>query len=227
MKLDNIKKVIEELVDNIIVLYKSVDNRLVIDNEPVNLNKEEVKRISLDLDNDFYFAFFDSVAKYRERLKHVITGDNLDAVNGVKDNNIFIESRLKNINSIFSKIYQYNFIRKEHGDVVLNKCINDLFGVRIEVPISNIGHLLQLLKESNTSKEWNAKIINASKNGYNAIHMYISVDKYSLRWEIQFWLRKHDKKNREAHAKYKQAYTNWETIYGSNDLCEVISDGNL
>ena len=227
MKLDKIQETIEELVDNIISLYKLVDNTLVIANKAINLNKVEVKMVSLDYDVDFYFSFFDSIAKYRERLKQVLTEDTLSIVNGVKNNNIFVESRIKNINSIFSKIYQYNLIKSEHGAVPLNKCLNDLFGIRIEIPVSNLKNVKRILEQSNMAKKWNAKITNASKKEYNAIHMYIKDSNYTLRWEIQFWLRKHDRGNRDSHAKYKQSYTNWESQYGKSELFEVVDNGEL
>lgn len=80
-----------------------------------------------------------------------------------------------------------------------------------------------MLRELVNENNWHCKIYNASKQEYKAMHLYLIKDNYSLRLEIQFWLIKDDEKNRASHAKYKQSYTKWESLYSAKDLYEVCS----
>ena len=211
-----IKKEISNCINNLFSLYLNLDNSLVVNGKKVNLKQEKVKRISLDNDETgFYFDFFNALAEYRERLKQAIANNNIGFLNG-------IESRVKNINSISSKIYQYINLKKEKGDVSINKCINDLFGIRIIVPFKQIRSLEKMVIELAKDNHWNCRINNASKKEYKAVHLYLLKDNYSLRWEVQFWLEIHDAKNRESHAKYKQSYTSWESSYTIEELYKVI-----
>ena len=218
------KKIIEDnvlsYVEKILTLYQNTDNSLIVGGKKINLSRVEIKEVSLLNNPDFYFAFFNSVAEYREKLKKNI--ENVDFLNEkINDNPLYLESRIKNVNSIFSKIYQYISLKKEKGSVPLIKCINDLLGLRIELPMKSLNKAQILIEDLARKNKWNCRIYNASKNEYKAIHLYLLKDNYSLRWEIQFWLSKDDQSNRYSHAKYKQAYTSWESQYSASDLFEV------
>ena len=215
---NTIKKQISECINGLFVLYLSMDNTLVINNKPLNLRQEKIRKVSLDGDDiKYYFDFYNALSLYRERLKQTIANSDVDFLLG-------IESRVKNINSIFSKIYQYIKIKKEKGNVSINKCINDLFGIRILVPLRSMKSLMTLVKELVDENGWKCKITDASKQEYKAIHMYLLKDNYSLRWEVQFWLEKYDSRNRISHAKYKQSYTSWESSYNFDELYRVVKN---
>lgn len=208
---------ISDSINNLFGIYLNMDNTLVVENKKVNLKQEKIKRVSLNSDDpSFYFGFFNALSTYRERLKQTIANSNVDFLSGV-------ESRVKNINSISSKIYQYINLKNEKGDVSINKCINDLFGIRIIVPLATMKSLKQLVNDLVNKNGWKCRVNDASKQEYKAIHLYLLKDNYSLRWEVQFWLEKYDAKNRESHAKYKQSYTNWESSYSFKDLYRVVN----
>lgn len=213
---------IESHIKSIYDFYLTVDSSLVINEKRINLRNEEIKKVSLDYDASYYFNFFNAVAEYRERLKQDISNSDINTLLEVKNKRFIVESRIKNINSIFSKIYQYINTKKEKGNVSINKCINDLFGLRIIVPFQSIKKLLNIINDLSIKNNWKFKVINASKLEYKAVHMYLAKDNYSLPWEIQFWLIKDDACNRDSHARYKQAYTSWELSYSSKDLYRVI-----
>lgn len=216
-----IKSFICKHVEKLIQLYLKTDNTLLVNSKKVNLKQEKIKKVSLDNDVDFYFSFYSSISEYRERLKKNVALNDLLFVHDDTNNDLFVESRIKNINSISSKIYQYISKKKEQGDVSINKCLNDLFGMRIVVPLKRFSTLLKTVQDLANEKEWKCRIIDASKQEYKAVHMYLLNDNYSLRWEIQFWLSKDDAANRDSHLKYKQAYTSWESTYSSKDLYKV------
>lgn len=212
---ETLKESIKESLLIVQSLYNKADNHLYINKEMINLNKEKVKRISLINDSDFYFDFFNAVAKYRENLKQLVAENPFN-------NRLMLESRIKNINSISSKIYQYINMKSERGEVSISKCLNDLYGVRIIISRVNFKSALKIIHEAAKETGINCKIINASKQKYRAVHMYFKGDAYSVRWEIQFWLACDDKKNRDSHAIYKQMYTKWEDKYKKKDLYKEI-----
>ena len=219
---DDIKNFISEYVEKLFQLYLKMDNSLVVNDKKVNLKQEKIKRVSLDNDDvQFYFDFFNAISEYRERLKQSIAANNMLFVHGEGKNGLFVESRIKNINSISSKIYQYISIKNEKGDVSINKCLNDLFGMRIVVPVKKFSILADMIRQISEEHGWKCRITDASKQEYKAVHMYLMSDNYSLRWEVQFWLAKDDSSNRDSHLKYKQAYTSWESTYSSSDLYKV------
>lgn len=217
-KIDKIKSEIALCINGLFALYLSIDNTLVVGGKTVNLKQEKIKKVSLDNDDiSYYFDFYNALSLYRERLKQKIADSNIDFLFGN-------ESRVKNINSISSKIYQYINLKKEKGDVSINKCLNDLYGVRIIVPLRKMGELLEIVNTLSRENNWKCRITDASKQEYKAIHLYLLKDNYSLRWEVQFWLEKYDATNRASHAKYKQSYTNWESSYSVKELYRVVKN---
>ena len=209
---------ITDRVDKLLAFYRELDNSLSVNGIKINLKREKIKRVSFDDDVEFYFGFFSAISEYREKLKQLFLSNNTTFLNSDESKKIIIESRIKNINSIFSKIYQYINKKKENGDVAINKCLNDLFGIRIVVPIDKFDKLYEIVIRLAENNNWNCKIYDSSKLEYKAVHMYICNGNYSLRWEVQFWLLKDDASNRNSHARYKQAYTNWESVYRTKDL---------
>lgn len=218
IKKTDIETAIVDYITQIYSFYLSLDNTLFVGGKRLNLRNEEIKKASLSYDLAYYFEFFNAVSEYRERLKQSIVDSEIKSLLEINNESFAVESRIKNINSIFSKIYQYINIKKEKGCVSINKCLNDLFGLRLILPLANKNKLLEKLNKIAKENNWHCKIIDASKLEYKAIHFYMSKDNYSLPWEIQFWLLKDDAANRQSHAKYKQSYTSWELSYDCKDL---------
>ena len=117
-----------------------------------------------------------------------------------------IHARIKQANSIQNKIKTY-MAKDTAGKVPINKCFNDLLGIR---SIIDSEFSFEELK-SHVNEDFNSlKIINSSKNGYNAYHIYFKIDNKTFPWELQVWKKSDEKDNLQSHATYKQEYTTWE-----------------
>lgn len=119
-----------------------------------------------------------------------------------------INSRVKAQNSIEYKINRYMSEKHEYGEVPLNKCFNDLYGIRI---IFNETIEFETIKNFIKDKYGEKlKCYDASKEKYVATHIYFKVDNYSFQWELQIWDKEHERTNIISHEQYKQDYTKWE-----------------
>lgn len=120
-----------------------------------------------------------------------------------------INTRVKSQNSIEYKINNYMTFKHEFGKIPMNKCVNDLYGIRI---IFNEAINHKIVKEFlDTKYVGSLKCIDSSKEeGYVATHVYFKKDNYSFLWELQIWDKFHEKSNIELHGQYKQEYTKWE-----------------
>ena len=97
--------------------------------------------------------------------------------------NAKINIRTKAKNSIEYKIKNY-IENHEDGKVPINKCLNDLFGIRIicTEPIENV-QIVELVK----SNFKNLKCIDSSKQDYKATHIYFRQGNFNFQWELQVW----------------------------------------
>lgn len=117
-----------------------------------------------------------------------------------------VNIRTKTKNSIEYKIKNY-IQNHENGEVPINKCLNDLFGIRIicTEEITN-EQIMQLIKE----KFKKLKCIDSSKLEYTATHIYFKQDNFTFQWELQIWNEIDEIANINSHEKYKQDYVKWE-----------------
>lgn len=117
-----------------------------------------------------------------------------------------VNIRAKTKNSIEFKIKNY-MDNHENGKVPINKCFNDLFGIRIicEEILTN-KQVSELIK----GKFENLKCIDSSKKDYKATHIYFKQDNFNFQWELQVWNKEDEIKNINSHEKYKQDYVKWE-----------------
>lgn len=120
-----------------------------------------------------------------------------------------ISVRIKQLNSIEYKIYRYN-VGELRGKVPINKCLNDLFGMRI---IMDDSFTHDDLKEHIEESYPDMKLTDASKKEYVASHLYIKPSNQSFPWELQIWKKEDERNNLESHKLYKQDYTSWENEY--------------
>lgn len=120
--------------------------------------------------------------------------------------NAKVNIRTKAKNSIEYKIKNY-IENHENGKVPVNKCLNDLFGIRIicteRIEKEQISKLTKL-------KFKNLKCIDSSKQDYKATHIYFKQDNFNFQWELQVWNREDEINNINSHEKYKQDYIKWE-----------------
>ena len=117
-----------------------------------------------------------------------------------------VNIRAKTKNSIEFKIKNYND-NHENGKVPINKCFNDLFGIRIicEEKLTN-----KQVSELIENKFKSLKCIDSSKKDYRATHIYFKQDNFNFQWELQVWNKEDEINNINSHEKYKQDYVKWE-----------------
>lgn len=150
-------------------------------------------------------TILEAVINYRE----FINENNIKLVMDFKQfttNKSKVNIRTKSKNSIEYKIKNYTE-NHEEGKVAINKCFNDLFGIRIicEDQISK-NQIIELIN----SKYNKLKCIDSSKKDYKAMHIYFKEDNFSFQWELQIWNKLDEIKNIQSHEKYKQDYVKWE-----------------
>ena len=121
-------------------------------------------------------------------------------------NSAKINIRTKAKNSIEYKIKNY-IENHENGKVPINKCLNDLFGIRIicTEKIEN-PKIAELVK----SKFKNLKCIKSYRKDYKATHIYFRQGNFNFQWELQIWNKEDEINNINSHEKYKQDYIKWE-----------------
>lgn len=117
-----------------------------------------------------------------------------------------VNIRTKTKNSIEYKIKNYNE-NHENGKIPIEKCLNDLFGIRIICTERlKYNQIINFIKE----KYRDLKCIDSSKKEYKAIHIYFKEDNFNFQWELQIWNKEDEINNINSHEKYKQDYVKWE-----------------
>lgn len=122
-------------------------------------------------------------------------------------------SRIKALNSVENKLETYMNKTKEKGKIPLIKCLNDLFGIRFILKNTTISIdeikdiIIEHYPETLHKKH---RVVLSSKNGYNAVHVYLHEDNTYFPWEVQVWRKSDETANKDSHRQHKQAYINWE-----------------
>lgn len=117
-----------------------------------------------------------------------------------------VNIRTKTRNSIEFKIKNYKD-NHENGKIPIEKCLNDLFGIRIICSQKlNYDEIQNFIKE----KHKKLKCIDSSKKDYKATHIYFKQDNFNFQWELQIWNKEDETNNINSHEKYKQEYVKWE-----------------
>ena len=185
---------IEQLIKCILIEYNRVCKEWedLQKGNLINLKRKLVKDVRLD--NEIFVY----ISGYRAFLSSALATVNFDMSN--------VSSRIKAQNSLESKIQRYIDTKEEHGETPINKCVNDLFGVRIVCKENIIfddfkKHIYEMFK---------LKCIDASKDEYLATHIYFKRDNNSFPWELQVWEERNRESNLISHHKYKQDYASWE-----------------
>ncbi len=147
----------------------------------------------------------DTIFNYRE----FINENNIQLLMDFKQFNNEISKvniRTKTKNSIEYKLKNYNE-NHENGKIPIEKCLNDLFGIRI-ICAKKLEHneILNFIEE----KHKKIKCINSSKKEYKATHIYFKKDNFNFQWELQIWNKEDEINNINSHEKYKQDYVKWE-----------------
>lgn len=165
----------------------------------INLKTSLVSHIN---DNDLIYKYIcDYVNFLNEQSSDILLG--LSSVCSYK-----VNARIKTYNSIEYKIQNYTTEKHGNGKIPINKCFNDLFGVRIflEEPLT-FEKIYDFIKNDYKGKY---KCIDSSKLDYKATHIYFKKNNQTFQWELQIWNKCDTENNFDSHKKYKQEYTNWE-----------------
>lgn len=154
---------IEELIKFIQIEYGKITNNWEHSTyyEKINLKNNQVYEV---IENKL---ILDTIIKYRE----FISENNIDLMMDFKkfnSNNATVNSRTKAKNSIEFKIKNY-IDNHENGKVPINKCFNDLFGIRTicntDISFDEIFNLID-------TKYDNLKCIDSSIKKNIKLHMY-------------------------------------------------------
>lgn len=185
---------IDRLIELILIEYNRICNEWekYCPNVHINLKKKLVRDIRNDVD------IFTYISSYRSFLSGALSTNQFDIPR--------VSNRVKAQNSLESKIQRYIDDKEEHGLSPINKCVNDLFGVRI---VYN-GTIYFDDFKNHIKSRFDLKCIEALRKGYKAIHIYFKKDNYSFPWELQVWEESYSNSNLISHHKYKQDYASWE-----------------
>ena len=191
---------LKDLIDYIQSAYTEVtDEWLRSTSAKTNLKKSQVADI--DADGAIYRSIMEYVQLLNDRSADITL-----QLSGVCS--CMVTARVKAQNSIEYKIQTYKTDRHEFGRVPINKCINDLFGVRIflEAPLT-FDEIYAFIADTYQGQY---RCIDSSKLDYKAVHLYFRKNNQSFPWELQIWNMCDADSNFASHKKYKQEYTTWE-----------------
>lgn len=184
-----------------------------------NLKNKKVKHIIDDINNIninsqedvFDFGFLELLKAYNYHLIDFTLTFDFD----LDENNYEYSQRIKADNSIFSKLATYRTTqRHQFGEIPLNKCINDLFGMRIIIKNGNIDY--NIIEDYCNNHIPKIRFVDSTKFNYHAHHIYFKIDNFNFPWELQIWEEQYEKSNRKSHAEHKQDYIKWESIIKKN-----------
>lgn len=136
-----------------------------------------------------------------------------------------VRTRIKQKDSIVNKLFHYrnNGNIRGLGKVPINKCLNDIFGIRIVFEELNFGssyfnsHITKLIDT------YNLRIVNKRNEDYKATHLYFKSERnIYFPWELQLWSSRDAETNEKSHEEHadKRKYTEWPTVYHNSTMLE-------
>ena len=191
---------LKDLIDYIQTVYTEITNEW-LHGERTKINLKKYQVCDIYVDGTIYKSIIGYVQLLNERSANITL--QLSSACSCQ-----VTARVKAQNSIEYKIQNYKTDRHEFGRIPINKCVNDLFGVRIilESPLT-FEEIHAFVEETYQGKY---RCIDSSKLDYKAVHLYFRENNQSFPWELQIWNRCDVESNFASHKKYKQEYTTWE-----------------
>lgn len=217
---DRIFTLIEDIKEVHIAFCKDIK-------ELLNLNLKRTKVAHMFLEEQrcvIAEEYYKWILSYIEKVNELTVYLEFDFLYGDLD----LSMRVKQRESIAAKLTHYRYGKTEQGKVPINKCLNDLLGIRII--IDGFDHTCKLFSELcegiKKQKNYKIKIEDASKNGYVATHIYFQgEDNFAFPWELQIWSKKDDSNNKTSHNEHKQSYTKWAGQY--KESTEIEKEGGI
>lgn len=163
------------------------------------LNGESNDLFKIIYEQRLYFTNINELYNLQDRID--------DFNRDMKEQNCSFYYRIKSGESLNDKIIR-NMNNSLYGKVKLQKIINDLIGFRITINTNiEIEEIFESIKK--TYEDSTIKVLDSSKKGYKAVHLYIKDPTgINLPIELQIWRTKDFMQNQQCHAIYKQKQ--WE-----------------
>lgn len=211
-------QILDNLVEQINVTHKEFsENWLSNQDAKTNFKKTRIDHIVND-ERFIALDFLETISNYYSEL--VMLFSTLDYEFDYADYEV--RMRVKQKDSIVNKLIQYR-IDHEEGRIAINKCLNDMLGIRIL--FSDLDHnsvefndCLDVIREKHC-----VEVIPRDKDGYLATHIYFkNQNNFKLPWELQIWSKDNENNNMNLHKdhKSKRKYTSWPEIYKENTAFE-------
>lgn len=236
LKLQDLQKVkpychygdIQKLITEIHELHNSfsaswIEKAKKLELELLNFNKKQVRHISSVVEERGAFLvdnmFYRLIKSYMNELEIFTVTSDLEFDYTELD----LRTRIKQNESVVNKLKYYRIGKEGKGAFNLNKCLNDLFGIRIIVEDfdHNCKHFKDLCDGLNVEYNNKVRMMNSSKNGYYATHIYFYGEQNNyFPWELQVWNKNDMSSNVTSHASHKQEYTAWAGIYKNSEEIE-------
>lgn len=190
-----------DLAKKINHLHKTFGEEWITE-ESVNLKTKRIEHICFE-ESFIDSSFYNYAMKYIQKVAR-FSVENVYSI----DSPYRLVSRTKSPDSIVAKIMYYRHEKSERGRVSINKCLNDLLGLRIFV--SGFAHEENTKKLGEMLAKYSIKVHNSCKGEYRATHLYFQNKNNRLfPWELQIWNQEDEEKNLASHAVHKQDYTTW------------------
>lgn len=130
-----------------------------------------------------------------------------------------VRSRVKQKESIINKLFHYTDKDDQKGTFPINKCLNDIFGVRVVIRNLDIEdtEFVEICKKITLVK--GVRFYYNNKNGYKAIHFYFNnANNHFFPWELQVWAFENARQNEFLHSTHKQKrkYIEWPKEYNDS-----------
>ena len=205
-------KLIEESINKINEIYLKVSKQWDKDLSKLTFNQSttQIKDMFSKGNKSLSISILYSIVSYANFLN---TNVNLDLLKLAQEK-IISHTRVKQLNSILFKSlsYENKKVSGTNGSISINKCFNDLFGMRI---ITENNFDFDTISNFIHKKFPELKCINSDKSDYRATHIYFKVDNFHYQWELQIWYNGFAESNYKSHKKHKQKYTVWEKEFKS------------
>ena len=130
-------------------------------------------------------GFFNIIDAYRDKLHEPSTYASVAFVKASFSNLGKLDYRVKELDSYRDKLVRYT-AGPEGGKIPVNKCLNDLAGFRIQLPVDLPADELMAFIIA-WPFQTAVRCVNSSKNGYYAIHVYLKDCNQMPMWELQIW----------------------------------------
>lgn len=198
-------KVIEELIldiNELHIKFHSSDHYQL--NHHINFSSKQMNHLYIE--NKLYNDFFNYVREYKIALSRFMISEEVE--NFTDDySHLFLRMRIKEWSSLEEKIKRHNNGPTE-GKVPIQKCINDVLGIRIISDKDYRNHkdfkqMCEKLKKDKVIFRYYPR----NDDGYYGIHLYFKgKSNLYLPWELQIWYDEHEESNYQSHLQHKQGY---------------------